>query len=294
MIKVAIILTCHNRICKTERCLDTIIQGNKEYDITFFITEDASIDGTLEMLINKTKLNYENVRFIITKGNGNLFWNRGMFISFEKALKENFQFYIWVNDDVKFYDSFISDLIADYNYAKQINKYSIITGATKWSNKKQVSYGGGKLLNKKNILNFRILAPNGNIQECDVMNGNCVLISKDLSEKVGNLDYRYEHAFGDIDYGFRVKRIGGVIFVSSKFIGDCDKNCHINTWGDYRLPILKRIKLMKNKNGLPRRSLKLILKKWTGFRWIIYYYRPYFHIFVSNILFKLRVKDYKP
>ena len=58
------------------------------------MTDDGCTDGTIEAVRDK----FHDVR--IVKGDGSLFWNRGMLKAWEAASTEkSYDYYIWLNDD---------------------------------------------------------------------------------------------------------------------------------------------------------------------------------------------------
>jgi GT2 family glycosyltransferase len=84
-----------------------------------------------------------------------------------------------------------------------------------------VSYGA---TDEKN----RLIAPNGHLQESPGwFTGNVVLVSQQVSERIGIIDDTYTHARADFDYAERLKQAGIQFFVASKFVGVC-----VNDWKD--------------------------------------------------------------
>lgn len=277
MIKIAIIMTIFNRCEKTKKCIQSLLNNyKKKYQIDFYITNDGSTDHTLAVLKSLEKEN-PNSKFWIYNGQGNLFWCRGMHVSYGEALKYNYDFFIWVNNDVEFLDNFIDSLLLDYEKAKLTNSLSIITGAMRWNKSEEVSYGGGVYKSKLHLTNI-LIKPNGNIQECRNINGNCLLIPQDVAFKLGNIEKEYEHGFGDFDYGYRLLAKGGKPYVSSKFVGICDRNNKKGTWEDINLSRRERLELLKSTKGLPTQTYKLFLKRWFPKIWFIHYIKPYVKI----------------
>lgn len=268
---VAVIMTVFNRLDKTKRCIRDLEKALKDVKHTYFITNDGSTDGTKEFLQS-----IKGIQCVIYDGDGTLFWNRGMYFSYEKALQYDFDFYLWVNNDTTFYSNAWKKLMDDYNTAKKRSEFSVICGSIQSAINKEVTYGG---TNKNGII-----SPTGKIEECTHINGNCLLIPQNVAKKIGNLDYRYEHGLGDFDYGQRILHEGGKLYSSSSFVGTCEKNPVNGTWKDKSLPAIKRIKLMKAKRGQPRKSYKIYLQKWNKKNWILYYYKPYFDILRDEII----------
>ena len=61
--------------------------------LDIYLTDDGCTDGTPEAI----KRQFPKVHII--KGDGNLFWNRGMYRAWEEAAKQDYNFYLWLNDD---------------------------------------------------------------------------------------------------------------------------------------------------------------------------------------------------
>ena len=73
-VSVAVLLTVHNRKNETLRCLSCLYSQESQliYSLSVFMTDDGCTDGTIEAVRDK----FHDVR--IVKGDGSLFWNRGM------------------------------------------------------------------------------------------------------------------------------------------------------------------------------------------------------------------------
>lgn len=65
----------------------------RKYRVDVYLTNDGCTDGTPEAIA----LQYPKVYII--NGDGNLFWNRGMYTAWQEAAKKDYDFYIWLNDD---------------------------------------------------------------------------------------------------------------------------------------------------------------------------------------------------
>lgn len=268
---IAIVMTVFNRLDKTKKCIEDLEVALKGVEHTYYITDDGSTDGTRKYLEEQRKtLNIE-----IYEGDGSLYWNRGMYYSYEKALKLPYDFYLWVNNDTEFYTSLWETLISDFQNACNENNFCVICGSVQSKIDMKATYGGTG--------HNGLISPTRNIEKCTHINGNCLLIPRIVAEKIGNLDYVYEHGLGDFDYGQRILAKGGQLYASSSFVGTCEKNEVKGTWKDESLPIAKRIKLMRAKTGQPRESYKHYLKKWNKKDWLLYYYKPYFDILIGRI-----------
>jgi GT2 family glycosyltransferase len=205
---------------------------DEEFTIEVFLVDDASTDGTSEAIRSQfPKVN-------IIQGNGNLYWNRGMHLAWETATETNdFDYYLWLNDDTFLYNNGILTLL-QYKYT-----ISIISGTTQSQINNNATYGGYITKSKK------LISPNGTYQQCDYSNGNCVLVSKYVYEKVGNLDPIFHHALGDFDYSLRSRKMGIDIYVAPHFIGFCESHLEIPNWLNRNYNLFVRLKYLYQPNS---------------------------------------------
>lgn len=233
MKNIAVLITCHNRIEKTLSCLKHLFEADvsSEHILEVFLVDDGSTDGTSSMVSKQ----FPTVK--IYKGNGNLYWNGGMYLAWEYASNEyNYDYYLWLNDDTFIEKITIEKLIES---AESLSNKSIICACIRSLDKKKWTYGGFKMLSRRRIIK---LLPNGHLQACDLTNGNCVLVPKFVFESVGNLDPIFSHAIGDFDYSLRAKKLGVQSFVSAEYLGYCDQNPLPPNWCLPEVPLYKRIK----------------------------------------------------
>jgi len=235
--KIAILLTVHNRKLKTLLCLEHLFsqQTVPGYMWEVFLTDDGCTDGTPEEVAKQ----FPSVKII--KGDGTLFWNRGMYKAWEAAASvRQFDFYLLLNDDTLLFPNAVSNLIA----AGELTNFSgIICGTTCGKDTRQVTYGGAILTQKGP------LTPNGNIQECNIVHGNFLLVPKLIFDSIGNLDRTFRHAIGDFDYGLRAQKAGFKCFVASQFVGTCEANPTLPNWCLPSTPLLKRFEMLYSPLG---------------------------------------------
>jgi GT2 family glycosyltransferase len=232
---IAVLITCHNRKVKTLTCLtalmDCIVPENNLLEV--FLVDDGSSDGTSHAI----KTNFPQVNII--QGNGNLYWNKGMRLAWETAAKtKEYDFYLWLNDDVIVKKEGLKILIEDSKKAKN----NIICGSMQSMQTKVISYGGR---NKKG----KLLLPDSSNKECYYINGNMVLIPKTIYETIGMLDPIFPHAIGDFDYGLRAIKKGFKSLVSSDYTGYCETNSTLPKWCLPSVSLNQRIKSLYSPLG---------------------------------------------
>lgn len=223
---IAVLMTVHNRKNCTLGCLQQLFLNNTgNYKIDVYLVDDGCTDGTPEAVSNT----YPNVKII--KGDGTLYWNRGMLLAWQEALKDAPDFYLWLNDDTFLFKNAIQILLdaCEMSGTKDV----IICGSTHAANDDNyVTYGGRR--------NKKLLVPNGRLQEADWLNGNCVLIPSKVVEQVGMLDPFFRHSQGDWEYGIRAKKKGIKLLVAHKYIGTCESNKILPKCYDSSVPFKER------------------------------------------------------
>src|SRR6266508_2413563 len=105
--RVAVLMTCYNRREKTLACLDALSRQVMPPDLVMhiYIVDDGSTDGT-GAAVRKA---HPAVR--VLQGNGSLYNNGGMRLAFSEALKGDYDYYLWLNDDTTLYPSALEWLL---------------------------------------------------------------------------------------------------------------------------------------------------------------------------------------
>jgi GT2 family glycosyltransferase len=105
---------------------------------------------------------------------------------------------------------------------------------------------------------------------CEAIEGDCVLIGREVAQDVGNLAPTFEHAMGDTDYGLRVLRAGFRSFFATGIVGYCSTNSAVETYYDDSLS-LRRKWLLLSRKGLPMCSLLHFMRRHGGLLWQLYF-----------------------
>lgn len=230
---IAVLMTVHNRKVKTLSSLDALYRSfynlqntSKAYSLSIFLTDDGSTDGTSEEIIKE----FPDVHVLRSKGD--LFWNRGMINSWKEAAKNDFDFYIWLNDDTMLNENSLNQIFSDYYECKKENE-SILVGTTQ-SEKGNTTYGGR--------INSGLLNPTGFPQKCVKINGNFVLVPQKIFKEIGFLDERFHHGLGDHDYGLRALKKGFSLYTTSSYVGICEAHDTLSYCFRPNTSLVKRLK----------------------------------------------------
>lgn len=270
---VAALLTCYNRKDKTLSCLTALFKQSIENAIVLdvYLVDDGSTDGTGVAIKEK----FPQVKVI--QGSGSLFWNGGMRKAFAVAMAHSYDYYLWLNDDTILYPNALVTLLQSAQLSSSGNNgASIIVGATQSAATSDTTYGGLVRSNRWHPLRFQLLEPNLEIQSCDTMNGNCVLIPCRVAEKIGNLESTFVHSMGDIDYGLRARKSGFQILLAPGYAGSCSANpFQRSSWEDPSLSIQERFKRALGPKGWPLRESLVLAKRHASLFWPVFWLSPY-------------------
>ena len=223
--RVAVLMTCYNRAETTLRSLAYLTQAAQGMQYDVFLVDDCSTDGTGD----RVKAKHPNVNII--HGDGKLYWAKGMHLAWQTAVEScDYDFYLWLNDDLQLKSDAITGLFADYETVK-----SVVVGAcSEDTTETSCSYGVSDASDKK-------IVPNGLPQRANGwLNGNLVLVPKSVYNKIGVISAEYSHARADYDYAERLKKAGIPFYCSSRYVGVCkndfaDKIRDLSLWQRFQL-----------------------------------------------------------
>lgn len=204
--RFAVLMTCHNRAVLTLRSLSFFKKAalGLRYDI--FLVDDGSSDGTGL----KVRKEYPDVRVI--DADGSLYWAKGMRLAWETAAKNaDYDFYLWLNDDLELKADALAGLFADYDAIK-----SVVVGACSDDKSETAcSYGVSDSHDRK-------IVPFGRPQHATGwLNGNLVLVPREVYKRIGMISDEYSHARADYDYAERLKTANIPFYCSSRYVGVC-------------------------------------------------------------------------
>lgn len=274
--KIAFITTCHNRRDKTKSSLESLLKSIKDQNIDhdFFITDDGSNDGTpglIRSMIPESTL---------IQGNGNLFWNQGIRKAWETALSSDngYDLYFLFNDDTIFDAKALHNLLKDFKFVTDGNPElpTAIAGPVTDPANTEVTYGALIAGTTYGIpQSFRLMHPRGTPAQASTLNMNCALINHEAVDLIGILDHKFHHSYGDLDYGLRLSKAGGIVYCASSSVGVCSRNPTEGTWKDPYIGRIKRVKALLGPKGQPPLQRLIFSYRHGGVFWPIVWIYPY-------------------
>jgi len=188
--RIAIILVTYNGSKWLLKCLDSILKSSIESKI--FVVDNCSTDNTLEIL-------YEYKGSIeIIQSKENLGFGKANNIALSKALKENFDSFLLLNQDAYLHSNTLEKLMS---FASKNTDYGIISPVHLSYENNSLDYGFCNHL-KKHHGNFLIseflLECKKEVYDVSFINAACWLVTKKTLEIVGGFDPIFYH-YGEDD-----------------------------------------------------------------------------------------------
>lgn len=283
MTTLAVLVACHNRRVTTLNCLTALFRCRLPATVRLdvILLDDGSTDGTADVIA----ADFPSVR--ILKGDGTLFWNRSMHQAFAVALAQGYDGYLWLNDDTTLFEDGLERILAaDASVRAVTGRPGILVGGTRDPVTKQLNYGGGTFGRPRDWLNTTLVRALEEPVSCETMTGNCVLIPRAVAERVGNLDWEFEHGLGDYDYGLRAQKLGVSLWALG-VIGECKSHAFID---QSKRNLSARLSWMMARNQLPPRSWARFARRHAGFAWPLYFVWPYVKIAIGPLLIQAGVR----
>jgi GT2 family glycosyltransferase len=266
-IRIAVLLTCHNRRELTLACLERLYRQELPPGVGLEVTlvDDGSSDGTGDAV---------RARFPgtdVIRGDGKLFWCGGMRVAWAQAARKDPEYYLLLNDDTILEQDALAELLLII-VGPHTRRIAIAAIQSPVSG--EISYGGG-------IRGIGKVRPNGCLIECETFNANCVLISRAVYREIGIFHSAYTHAMGDTDYGLQASRRGIKLLQSARFLGSCPNNPISGTWRDRTLSRRLRWKALQSPKGLPFREWCTFNRRNSGWKWIYHSISPIIRILLK-------------
>ncbi|MDZ7578807.1 MAG: glycosyltransferase family 2 protein [Candidatus Nanopelagicales bacterium] len=252
-LRLAALLTSFNRKPQTLACLGALqSQGSPEREISIFLTDDGSTDGTADAVLAA------HPEAVVIHGDGQLYWAGGMALADQAASRTDPDYFMWLNDDT-ILDPEALDVMFEIS---DEHPGAIVVAATRDPATSILNYGG-RLRLGAHPQKFRPAGESDQVQEVDAFNGNCVLVPRAVRRRVGPIDGDFPHAYADDDYSLRADELGIKILQAPGTLANCPSNPpgprsgrFVPAWRDLQSP-----------KGLPWRGQVRYLKRHGDWRW---------------------------
>lgn len=269
--RVGAVLACHNRREKTLACLDALrrqaARDDVDAHVTAYVVDDGSTDGTAEAVARR------HPDAVLLHGDGDLYWNGGMRVGLDRAYADDHDFYLWLNDDTELDDDALAVLLRTAAELRARGEPpAIVVGSTRDPETGALTYGGRHRPSRVRRLQYAQVPPADHPKPTETMNGNIVLVPREVVRRVGNIDAAYRHGFGDEDYGFRAWAAGCSVWLAPGTLGACARNPR-TVYG--RRPLREELRDVWGPKGLQPAAWATYTRRWAGPLWPVYWVSPY-------------------
>ena len=272
MKKIIALTTCHNRCNLTLRGLDTLKKQEipNGFYLNVVLVDDGSVDGTGDAV----RKMFPEVN--VLNGSGDLFWAGGMRFGWNEFVKQqDFKYLIVFNDDITLYNNAISQLLFSASMLEKSGcKLFAVVGGFKDPSLNATSYGGVVFDSQWHPLRYHKLNPSNTIQDCDTLNMNFALLSKEALNLTGFLSPEFVHAKADFDFGLRLRTSGGRVVLAPGYVGECKNESAVEF--NKNDSLRKQWEKLINVKIEPPRERFIFYKRHGGIFWLIFFFLPYF------------------
>ena len=168
----------------------------------------------------------------------------------------------------------------------------VIAGSFKSNDGKTTTYGGHCRSSTWHPLKFgHVVEPNGAIQKSDTLNMNGALIPSATLQQIGFLSKYFVHSGADFEYGLKLAKAGGTVYLAEKHIGTCDLNTAMLMPDGLSLTLKERLKLLTDIKREPFRQRLEYYRRYGGLFWPVFWVSPYLTVWFRYVWFSIvRIK----
>lgn len=261
--RVAVLMATFNRPELTHRALRSLASAAKQADIEVkLFLADASTDNATK---NAAVASFPGASVIAVPADS--FWASSMRVAWEHAQSWDYDFVMWLNDDVTLYEHALHQLISTSTEAASP---AVAVGATQDPETLEMTYGGNRRGPCFAPLHGPGLSPAENAQEISVIQGNIVLVPKAADDLVGGFPAGYLHNMADTAYSLRLRKKKVTALLCPGFLGTCSANPGGDMWRDPSLPAKTRWAHLRSPKGRPFPYWFKLCREIGGFSWPLY------------------------
>jgi GT2 family glycosyltransferase len=237
MPKIAIVILNWNGKKDTIECLESIqTMEHGTWNMEFIVVDNGSTDGSVEEIKNENRKykNY-NSKFKIIENKENLGFAEGNNVGIKHALKEEADYVVLLNNDTLVDKNLIGELLKAMENENTIGiagpkiyfapGFEFHKDRYKEDERGKVIWYAGGIIDWQNVYaSHRGVDEIDHCQydqmgETDFVSGCCMMVRKEVFNKIGLLDPKYFLYWEDTDFCQRAKRMGfKIVYVPQAFL----------------------------------------------------------------------------
>ncbi len=271
--KVAILMVSYNSLSKLTSCLDSLSWLGQEPDIELFLYDNASSEDIESLVRNK----YKWVNFL--SGERNRGFSYGQNIAYEMACKMErsgdfkFDYVITLNPDTLLPKQIVYGLIEKFNQLEEQYDHKVGIIAPKIINDEgeiersiHINPTAFSFFFKLFRIDLEYLINRRHYKgedsaEVFSLSGACLLIKKDLIDKIGYFDTDYYFYYEDVDLCKRARDAGYMVVYEPKITithsrGQSVATHEVKSWSREQTYLSSWVYFSKHKSGFEKILLK--------------------------------------
>jgi hypothetical protein len=183
------------------------------------LLDDASVNGTGAAIARL----FPDVRLL--HGDGTFYWNGGMQARFAAAMQGDYDWYLWLNDDVRLDGNAVRLLLETERELTERTSVPVLASrTTRDPVTGEVPYGGVVHPHRWRPLRSVLVQPGDQPPPCDTMYGNVVLVPRDVTRRIENIHPAFVQLMGDFDDGLRPHAAGCSVWLARVTVGTCPQD----------------------------------------------------------------------
>lgn len=225
--RVYIVIVNYTNEEDTINCLKTAYRLNHKRFYLKIIIVNNNTDSQLQSLIYKSKINKLN--YIVIDNDKNCGFAKAANTGIKKSLEEKADFVLLLNSDTLVPEDLLEKLtVENPDITGPIIKFKYLRSIWKYDFGGRVNWWTGRTRH----LEFETDKPETYEKSVDYVSGCCMMVRKEIFEKIGLLDESYFFYFEDVDFCTRAKRNGYKISINTDVIINHKLSGSIGKWSN--------------------------------------------------------------
>lgn len=224
---VYIIVLNYNGFHDTTKCINSLLESNYKNQIIILV-DNASTDNSAALLSKE----FPQIKMIVSKINTG--YSGGMNLGIRYALSNNSDYVLIANNDLVFEKNFLEPMVT---LAESSEKIGIVSPKINQMDRKDLIFSAGleyDILRGGTYNRFRGMKSSQHalqIRKISFADGACLLVKKDVFEKIGLLSENYFMYFEDLDFSYKVGQKLEIFFTPEAIV--YHKSGAGKSWEDY-------------------------------------------------------------
>lgn len=203
MQKIAVILVNYNGKKYNDSCIESVFCSAVTGELEIIIVDNASTDGSLELLRAKWGSNDKVIIISLKKNYG---FSRANNVGLEWAYNNGAEYFLLLNNDTEIAEDAIENMMM-----LQKRTSAIIVPRIVYADRPDCLWCAGGYFSRviwkpvQRGLNQKDTGQYGESEQCFFANGCSMLLSREIIQRLGKLDEKFFLYYEDVEYSFRAR-----------------------------------------------------------------------------------------